>query len=433
MRQEYVFNGSKGSSSRLDAGTLVERGAKTIAPSHPLQSPDAGVVVRFSSNVSALKPSATLAITARARKLRSEGRPIIDLSAGEPSFATPEVAAEGSAAAVRAGRTGYPPTPGFPELREGVTRYLIETSAHAPDDPAGVLISAGVKQALFNLCFSLFGEGDEVLIPSPFWTSYLAIVELSRATPVVVPTSFDEGFALTVDRLESMRTPATRGLFLNSPSNPSGAVMDLGTLEKICAWAGDHGIWILSDEIYRRLHYGGSAAPSVFDVEDRPEHVVAMDGMSKAFSMPGWRIGWAVGPPGLIKKASDLQSQTTSAAAGPSQFAAAAVLASEGRETVIAEFKEILDRRRRSAHAELQGIEGFEVPLPPGAIYLYGRISGGDANSASVAEALLQEAGVACVPGEAFGTPGFLRLNFSVADEVLARGAELLSDWFSGR
>jgi aspartate/methionine/tyrosine aminotransferase len=392
--------------------------------------------VRFSSNVSSLKPSATLAITARAKKMRAEGRSIIDLSAGEPSFATPEVAAEGSAAAVRAGRTGYPPTPGFPELRESITRYLVETSAHAPEDPAGVLVSAGVKQALFNLCFTLFGEGDEVLIPAPFWTSYLAIVELGRATPVVVETQFEQGFALTVDQLEARRTGATRGLFLNSPSNPSGAVMDQQTLERICAWAGEHGIWVLSDEIYRRLHYDGSPAPSVLDVKDRPEHVVAMDGMSKAFSMPGWRIGWAVGPAELIKKAADLQSQTTSAAAGPSQFAAAAVLASESRERVIAEFRTILDRRRRSAYAELQGIEGFEVPLPPGAIYLYGRIAdtaAGPADSAGVAEALLQETGVACVPGEAFGTPGYLRLNFSVDDEVLASGAELLRGWFAAR
>lgn len=392
--------------------------------------------MRFSSNVSALKPSATLAITARARQMRAEGRSIIDLSAGEPSFATPEVAAEGSAAAVRAGRTGYPPTPGFPELRESITRYLVETSAHAPEDPAGVLVSAGVKQALFNLCFSLFGEGDEVLIPAPFWTSYLAIVELARATPVVVETEFEQDFALTVDQLEARRTDATRGLFLNSPSNPSGAVMDQQTLEDVCTWAGEHGIWVLSDEIYRRLHYDGSPAPSVLDVKDRPQHVVAMDGMSKAFSMPGWRIGWAVGPPELIKKASDLQSQTTSAAAGPSQFAAAAVLASESRERVIAEFRTILDRRRRSAHAELQGIDGFEVPLPPGAIYLYGRIAGrasGVADSAAVAEALLQQTGVACVPGEAFGTPGYLRLNFSVDDEVLASGAELLRNWFATR
>ncbi len=266
--------------------------------------------MRFSNNVASLSPSATLAITARAKKMRAEGRSIIDLSAGEPSFPTPEVAAEGAAASVRAGRTGYPPTPGVSELREGVVRYLSETCARAPDTRPAILVSAGVKQALFNLCFCLFGEGDEVLVPTPFWTSYLAIVELARARPVMVPTEFDDAFALSVDRLEARRTDSTRGLFLNSPSNPSGAVLDLGTLEAICAWAGEHGIWVLSDEIYRRLYYDGSSAPSVFDVQDRPDHVVALDGMSKAFSMPGWRIGWVgrssrVDPQGLCSSEPD--------------------------------------------------------------------------------------------------------------------------------
>ena len=389
--------------------------------------------MHFSDNVAALTPSATLAITARAKKMRAEGRSIIDLSAGEPSFPTPEVAAEGAAAAVRAGRTGYPPTPGVPELREGIVRYLSETSSYAPDDPAGVLVSAGVKQGLFNLCFCLFGEGDEVLIPAPFWTSYVAVVELARARPVVVQTEFDDGFALSVDRLEAQRTENTRGLFLNSPSNPSGVVMDLGILEDICAWAGEHGIWILSDEIYRRLYFAGDSAPSVFDVKDRPDHVVALDGMSKAFSMPGWRIGWSVAPPELIRKASALQSQTTSAAAGPSQYAAAAALASEGRESIVGEFRRILDRRRQAAHAALQGIPGFDAPLPPGAIYMYGRLGSGDqapGDSAAVAESLLVETGVATVPGEAFGTPGFLRLNFSVEDEIFAEGSDRIRAWF---
>jgi aspartate/methionine/tyrosine aminotransferase len=171
--------------------------------------------------------------------------------------------------------------------------------------------------------------------------------------------------------------------------------MDLGILEDICAWAGEHGIWILSDEIYRRLYFDGDSAPSVFDVKDRPGHVVALDGMSKAFSMPGWRIGWSVGPPELIRKASALQSQTTSAAAGPSQYAAA--------------------------------------PLPPGAIYMYGRLGSGDqapGDSAAVAESLLMETGVATVPGEAFGTPGFLRLNFSVEDKIFAEGSDRIRAWF---
>jgi len=411
----------------------VGRAAETIAPSHSLQLPDAGVTVRYSDNVAALTPSATLAITARAKEMRAEGRSIIDLSAGEPSFPTPEVAAEGAAASVRAGRTGYPPTPGVPELRQGVTRYLDETCSFAPDDPSGVLVSAGVKQGLFNLCFCLFGAGDEVLVPAPFWTSYIAVVELARARPVVVPTEFEQGFGLSVDLLEAQRTENTRGLFLNSPSNPSGMAMDLRTLEEICAWAGEHGIWVLSDEIYRRLYYEGESAPSVFDVKDRPDHIVSLDGMSKAFSMPGWRIGWSVGPPELIRKASALQSQTTSAAAGPSQYAAAAALASEGREAIIGDFRQILDRRRRAAHAALQGIPGFDVPLPPGAIYLYGRLGSddeGNRDSAAVAESLLVETGVATVPGEAFGTPGFLRLNFAVEDEVFAEGADRIRAWF---
>ncbi len=392
--------------------------------------------MHFSSNVSALTPSATLAITARAKKLRAEGRSIVDLSAGEPSFPTPTVAAEGAAASVRAGQTGYPPTPGIPELRDGIARYLQETSAHAPSDPACVLVSAGVKQALFNLCFCLFGEGDEVLVPAPFWTSYLAIVELARARPVVVPTAFEQGFALSVEALEARRTPATRGLFLNSPSNPSGAVYDLDTLRRVCDWAAEHGIWVLSDEIYRRLYYQADSAPSVFDLPGGNGHLVALDGVSKAFSMPGWRIGWAVGPAELISKASALQSQTTSAAAGPSQYAAAAVLASDRREAIVGEFRSILDRRRRAAHAALQQVPGLEVPEPPGAIYVYGRLEADGpfgSDSAAAAEALLLETGVATVPGEAFGTPGFLRMNFSVDDATFSEGAKRLRAFFSDR
>ncbi len=389
--------------------------------------------MRFSNNVASLKPSATLAITGRAKQLSAEGRSIVDLSAGEPSFLTPGVAAEGAMAAIRAGQTGYPPTQGLPELRSGIVRYLAESCDHAPDDPSGVLVSNGVKQALFNLCFCLVGEGDEVLVPAPYWTSYLAIVQLARARPVVVPTLFEDGFSLSVDQLEEHRTANTRCLFLNSPSNPSGAVIERQTLGEILAWAGEHGIWVLSDEIYRRLHYGEGAAPSVLDVSDRPEHVISLDGMSKAFSMPGWRIGWAVGPREIIGKACALQSQTTSAAAGPSQYAASAVLASETRESIIGDFIDILDRRRRAAHAALAGLRGFEAHLPPAGIYLYGRLASdakGAGDSAAVAEALLVERGVAAVPGEAFGTPGFLRLNFSVEDAVFAEGAERIRSWF---
>ncbi|MCG8467433.1 MAG: aminotransferase class I/II-fold pyridoxal phosphate-dependent enzyme, partial [Gemmatimonadetes bacterium] len=247
----------------------------------------------FSENVARLEPSATLALAARARQLKADGMPVIDLSAGEPRFAAPEFAAEAAIEAIRAGRTGYPPTPGLPELRSAVARYLEETTAAADVDPGGVLVGAGVKQPLFNCCYALFGSGDDVLVPAPYWPSYPAIVGLAGARPVVVHTRWEDEFALSVDQLEAARTPATRGLMLNSPSNPSGAVYDLARLTEILAWARTHDIWVLSDEIYRRLSYGPTTAPSVFDVEERGERVVLLDGVSKAFCMPGFRIGFA--------------------------------------------------------------------------------------------------------------------------------------------
>ncbi|MGH7540878.1 MAG: aminotransferase class I/II-fold pyridoxal phosphate-dependent enzyme, partial [Gemmatimonadota bacterium] len=262
--------------------------------------------MEFSSNIAALTPSATLALAARARRLRQQGVPVIDLSAGEPQYPTPAYAADAGIASVRAGKTGYPPTQGLPELREAIAAYLAETTTAGPVDPARVLVSAGVKQALFNCCFSLFGPGDEVLVLAPYWPSYPAIVELSGARPVIVETSWQEGFVPRVETLEAARTPRTRGLLVNSPGNPTGAVYDAGTMAALVAWCGEHGIWLLSDEIYRPLSYG-DPAPSLFDVRDLPERVVLLDGVSKTFCMPGWRIGYAVGPGDLIARASDLQ------------------------------------------------------------------------------------------------------------------------------
>jgi aspartate/methionine/tyrosine aminotransferase len=385
--------------------------------------------VRFSANVAALEPSPTLAVTARASQLRSEGREILDLSAGEPSFPTPDVAAEAAAASVRAGKTGYPPTPGIPELRRAVVSYLEETTAATTAEPANVLVSVGVKQALFNLCFCLFADGDEVLVPAPYWPSYLAIVQLSRARPVVVQTPPSTGFALTPELLEEARTPATRGLILNSPGNPTGAVHGLDTLEAILEWAERNGIWVLSDEIYRRLHYAGSEpAPSVLDVVERGERVVAFDGVSKAFSMPGWRIGWAVGPSELVSQASALQSQTTSGAAAPSQHAAAGVLVSGRREEIVLGFRDTLARRRAVALETLSGVPGIEFSEPEGALYVYFRTE--ETDTTRLAERLLLEIGVASVPGEAFGTPGWLRINFAASDEVVAEGTHRIAEFF---
>lgn len=385
----------------------------------------------FSDNIARLEPSPTLAITARARAMQAAGRSIVNLSAGEPSFATPAVAAEGAAAAVAAGKTGYPPTPGIPELREAVVRYSLETTRATRLSPDQVLVSAGVKQALFNLCYCLFGEGDEVLLPAPYWPSYTAIVHLSRARPVDVPLAWGDGFRLTADALEAHRTEQTRGVLINSPSNPSGAVAAEADLAAVLEWAGEHGIWVLSDEIYRRLYYGEDrdSAPSVLDVAGRPERVLALDGMSKAFSMPGWRIGWAVGPTEVIEQAAALQSQTTSAAAGPSQYAAAAILDAPQRDEIVGAFRETLDGRRRLSLEALRGISGIDVKDQPGAIYHYLRLPEGR-DAVDTAEALLEEGGVATIPGDAFGTPGYLRITYAGEDEALAEGGRRLAAFF---
>ncbi len=389
-------------------------------------------MAEFSDNVARLEPSATLAITARAKALQADGHSVVNLSAGEPSFPTPEIAARGASAAVAAGKTGYPPTPGLPELRHAIARYTSETTGAGDVDPGTVLVGAGVKQGLFNLAYCLFGEGDEVLIPAPYWPSYTAIVHLSRARPVVVPLDWEDGFRLTAEALEARRTPRTRGLLVNSPNNPSGAVIDHDDLAGVLAWAGEHGIWVLSDEIYRRLHYasGGAAAPSVLDIDGRPAHVVALDGMSKAFSMPGWRVGWAVGPEDVVRQAADLQSQTTSAAAGPSQYASAAILSSPERESVVASFRDTLDRRRRSSLAALGEAPGLEVVEQPGAIYHYLRLPEGTP-SMETAEALLLDGGVAAIPGEAFGTPGYLRITYAGEEDALSEGVRRIVEFFN--
>jgi len=389
------------------------------------------VNVRFSDNVSALEPSATLALAARARALRAEGRAVIDLSAGEPVFPTPAYASEAGIESIREGRTGYPPTAGIPALRKAVAAYLGETTAHGSFEPSQVLVSAGVKQALFNCAYCLFQKGDEVLIPAPFWPTYTAIVHLAGATPVVVPTSWTDGFALDIDALEAARTERTRGIMVNSPSNPSGATYRADTIERLVEWTGEHGLWLLSDEIYRRIYYEGTAAASVADVASAHDRIVVLDGVSKAFAMTGWRIGFAVGSAELIGKAADLQSQTTSGAAGPSQAAAARALSdSPNRERWIAEFVEELTENRDVGVQILSEIDEIEIESPPGGIYLFARLTDQGA-SLPVAERLLNEAEVACIPGEPFHSPGFLRFNFAVQRETLEIGLERVAQFFA--
>jgi aspartate aminotransferase len=384
----------------------------------------------FSPNVEQLEPSSTLALAARARALKADGVPVVDLSAGEPQYPSPAFAMEAATSAIEAGKTGYPPTPGLPELRQAIAGYLTETTATTAVDSTEVIVSAGVKQALFNCCYALFGEGDEVLIPAPYWVSYPALVGLAGAKSVFVDTAWDDGLLVSTEQLEAARSSRTRGLLLNSPSNPSGAVYNLQHLTEILAWAAEHDIWVLSDEIYRRLAYE-NAAPSVFDVPDRGDQVVLFDGVSKAFCMPGFRIGYAVGPAQLIQKTTDLQGQTTSGAAGPSQYAAAAALGqSEAREAFVGDLVNQLRVLRDLGITTLKTIDTIEVQPAPGALYFYVKLLDDSRSSMEVAEDLLLNGLVASVPGEPFGSPGHLRFNFAVEQSVLEEGLERIKSFF---
>lgn len=386
--------------------------------------------MRFSANIASLVPSATLAISARAKRMKAAGESVIDLSAGEPSFGTPDVAMQAAREFVDSGQSGYPPTPGLGDLRAAIASYVNDSTSRAAVEPSNVLVSAGVKQALFNATFCLFQAGDEVLVPAPYWPTYLAVVRLAGATPVVVPTAWEDGFQIDVGDLDRLATPATRGLFLNSPGNPSGETYSRELMEEISKWAAERDVWLISDEIYRRLYYEADSATSIYDVPHEADGVLHLDGISKAFSMPGWRIGYAVGPEAVIGKMSALQSQTTSGAAAPSQHAALGMLASSDRDSVVRGFRDVLRRRRDVAVDALSGVPGIECRAPSGAIYLYIRLSATE-DSMGVAERLLVEGGVASIPGEPFGTPGFLRINYAVSDENLDEGLARIRAFFT--
>jgi len=383
-------------------------------------------MIEFSRNVARLQPSATISLASRVRELIAEGRDIINLTAGEPDFRTPEFICDAATRAIRDGRTRYTASAGIPELRAAIAADLQRMSPVQPTiDPAGVVVSSGAKESLFNLCFSLFGRGDRVLIPVPYWTTYAAQVELARADPVFVTTRVENSFKPTVDELDRAAHSGASGLILNSPSNPTGAVYTLEELESIVRWAAERGIWVISDEIYRRIHQGGGLAPGLLDLDPALlERAVVVDGASKAFAMTGWRIGFAYGPAAVAAKSAALQSQTTSHAAAPSQYAALAAYSATAEE--MREFDvmvEAFDRRRelivRLFRERLPHVDFLE---PRGAFYLWIRTDGlrrDDESTPALCERLLEEAGVAVVPGGAFGDEHYVRLSYATSEAIL--------------
>ena len=382
--------------------------------------------MQLSPNVARLRPSETIALSTRVKEMIAAGRAVINLTAGEPDFGTPTFVADAGVEAIRRGRTRYTPAAGIPELREAITAELRRLAPHHPSiSAAGVVVTGGAKQALFNVCFSLFGPGDRVLIPVPYWTTYPALVELARAEPVLVQGDGERGFKIGPEELDRAAADGAAGLLLNSPCNPTGAVYSRAELEEIARWASEQDIWLISDEIYRRIYRGGELAPGLLDLP--PELVakaVVIDGASKAFAMTGWRIGFSYSVPELAQKMGALQSQTTSQAATPSQYAALAAYNASPEQTAEFDRMSAAFAKRRELVVDL-----FRTHLPTvgfvepeGAFYLFLRVDAlfrpGE-GSAQLCERWLEQAGVATVPGAAFGDDRYARLSYAASEDAL--------------
>ena len=388
--------------------------------------------MEYSLNISSLQPSATVAVSTLAKSLQAEGRDVIDLSAGEPDFDTPEWISDAAVNGIRAGKTRYTPVAGMPELRRAIAKYL-ELLFDREINWEGVVVGSGAKQSLFNAVFTLFGPGDDVLIATPYWTSYPQIVSLARANPIAVSGNPDHNFILTPEDLESSYTDRVKGLILCSPCNPTGAVYSKDELQAVTEWAKSRGVCILSDEIYREVYFGDDrvSAPSILEL---PEHCLGqhllIDGASKRFAMTGWRIGFTYSDVEIAQKLAALQSQTTSNAATPSQVAALRafgdpLLSGEAVKDMVKAF-----RRRRDLVVELMGDllpELFFVE-PKGAFYFFIRVdslfSGKILGSADFCSWILEETGVAMVPGLAFGDDRYVRISFATSDELLQEAIE---------
>jgi aspartate/methionine/tyrosine aminotransferase len=390
---------------------------------------------RVSTRIGAIAESATLAVDAKAKALKAAGRPVIGFGAGEPDFPTPDYIVAAAAAACHDPRWHrYTPAGGLPELKEAVAAKTYRDSGYKVR-PSQVLITNGGKQALYNAFAALLDPGDEVLLPAPYWTTYPESIALTGATPVVVPTSPESGYRATVDQLEAARTPATKALVFVSPSNPTGAVYSPEDVAAIGRWAVDQGLWVVTDEIYEHLVYGNAEFASMpVEVPELAERCIVVNGVAKTYAMTGWRVGWLIGPDDIVKAATNLQSHATSNVANVSQVAALAAVA--GDLTAVQAMKVAFDRRRRRIVALLSDIPGVVCPEPEGAFYVYpsveqllGRALRGRVpmSSADLATLILDEAEVAVVPGEAFGTPGYLRLSYALGDADLEEGVARLA------
>ncbi|MGH7527208.1 MAG: pyridoxal phosphate-dependent aminotransferase [Gemmatimonadales bacterium] len=384
----------------------------------------------LSPNVQQLKASETVAISNEAKRRKAAGEDVLDLGVGEPDFDTPGPAAQAGIQAIQKGLTRYPPNVGIAELRKSIAQQLSRMSGGRPVDPDQIVVSSGSKQSIFNACFTLFGSKDRVLIPAPAWVSYPQIVHLTRAEPMLVPGDLEWSLKVSAKDLDRHTNKVTRGLILCSPCNPTGAVYTLAELRAIAEWARKNQVWIISDEIYRRINFGPGPAASLLDLPDELlERTVIIYGASKAYAMTGWRIGAALAPPHLTKAMAALQSHTTTGANHPAQWAAAAAFSDDRVEAEVGKMVAAFRRRRDYLVERFRGeAPGIEFVEPHGAFYFFFRVDGirekDPVTGQAFCEQLMKQEGVALVPGGAFADDRWVRLSYAVSDAELEKALD---------
>ena len=390
---------------------------------------------RISRRIGSIAESATLAVDAKAKALKAAGRPVIGFGAGEPDFATPDYIVEAAVAAARNPKYHrYSPAAGLPELRAAIAEKTMRDSGYQLD-AAQVMVTNGGKQAVYNAFATLLDPGDEVIVPTPYWTTYPEAIRLAGGVPVEVFAGPEQGYKVTVDQLDAAVTDKTKVLLFVSPSNPTGAVYSPDQVAEIGRWAASKDLWVITDEIYEHLTYDDAVFTSIATAApELGDKVIVLNGVAKTYAMTGWRVGWMAGPLDVIKAATNLQSHATSNVSNISQVAALAAVS--GPLDAVAQMRTAFDRRRKAMVSALNAIDGINCPVPEGAFYAYsdvrallGREIRGvvPTTSAELAALILEQVEVAVVPGEAFGPSGYIRMSYALGDTDLAEGVGRLA------
>lgn len=395
---------------------------------------------RISNRLAQISPSATLAVDAAAKELKAQGRPVIGFGAGEPNFSTPDYIVEAAqAACADPVMHHYSPGKGLPQLREAIAKKTLRDSGYEVDPNTEIIVTNGGKQAVFEAFSAIVEVGDEVLMPTPYWTTYPEVIKIAGGVPVSVMAGADQHYKVTVEQLDAAKTEKTKALLVVSPSNPTGAVYDANELKAIGQWALDNGIWVITDEIYEHLIYDGIHAEHIVKlVPEVAKQTLVLNGVAKTYAMTGWRVGWMIAPPDVIKACAAFQSHTTGNVSNIAQRAALAAVS--GPLDKVQQMREVFDRRRQRMVELLRQVPDLEVPMPHGAFYCYpsverilGREIAGETpqTSAELADLMLRKVEVAVVPGEAFGPSGFFRLSYALSDEDLEEGVGRIVDFLN--